>query len=322
MSKLKIIAVVSIFTILVLTEVILFKESSLRQIAAEKSIDVESQAAAQYYLTTAKRDMLALMMAYPGQIQGLKKTEDHKIVVLMLSGKEIVYDDLKVKTFEDKLAQGDLQDMLEQVYPLTDISTIMDDDFDPGRIRCYAFFHEVYGNTQSEIGSNLTPVAIGSQHFSFNKNNDAAFALESAFQELSDLTKSNGVLYRFVYPVNGAYNYRFIAGTNQLSPHSFGIAIDLKKDNRDYWRWATKAQGQTRLDSYPKELVRVFENNYFIWGGKWEHFDFLHYEYRPELIIKSKYYMDPNEKIEPWYCGYPDTGFTQDYIRMIESVLE
>ena len=321
MKKFKLIATLYIFIILVLTAIIIYEKSSARHIAA-KSVYAESPTKELSYEITVKRDLLALMMAYPEHIKGLEKKKDNTIYVIMQSGNKIVYDDMKLKNYEEKLADADLQDMMEQVYPLSDISTIMEANFDPGRIRVYDFLHEVYGSTQGEIEKNLTNVSLGSKNFPFNKNNDSAFALKAAFQELSDLVHSNPDIYSFVYPVNGTYNYRVIAGTNQLSPHSFGIAIDLKSNKCDYWRWATKKQGQNRLDSYPRELVRVFENNYFIWGGKWAHFDFLHFEYRPELIIKSKYYIDPNNMIDPWYYGYPDTGLTQNYISMIERAFE
>ena len=31
-------------------------------------------------------------------------------------------------------------------------------------------------------------------------------------------------------------------------------------------------------------IVDVFERNGFIWGGKWYHYDTMHFEYRPELL--------------------------------------
>ena len=279
------------------------------------------------YEITAKRDLLALMMAYPENITGLEKQNDHTIYVIMQSGKKILYDDGKSKNYETKLANADLQDMMEQVYPLFDGSTndcasLMEDCFDPGRIRVYAFLKDVYGGTQNETTGNLTSVFLASKNFPFNKNNNCADALKETFRQLSDLLKSNPNIYSYIYPVNGTYNYRVISGTGQLSPHAFGIAVDLKSNPSDYWKWATKEQGQKRLASYPIELVRVFENNHFIWGGKWAHFDILHFEYRPELIIKSKYYIDPNTSIEPWYSGYPDTDLTKTYISKIELAFQ
>ena len=32
------------------------------------------------------------------------------------------------------------------------------------------------------------------------------------------------------------------------------------------------------------EIVRIFEKHGFIWGGKWHHYDTMHFEYRPELV--------------------------------------
>jgi hypothetical protein len=30
--------------------------------------------------------------------------------------------------------------------------------------------------------------------------------------------------------------------------------------------------------------VEIFERHGFIWGGKWGHFDTMHFEYRPEFF--------------------------------------
>lgn len=38
----------------------------------------------------------------------------------------------------------------------------------------------------------------------------------------------------------------------------------------------------------PAELVQVFERYGFVWGGKWNHNDRIHFEYRPELILYSR----------------------------------
>ena len=34
----------------------------------------------------------------------------------------------------------------------------------------------------------------------------------------------------------------------------------------------------------PMEIVRIFEKHGFIWGGRWSHYDTMHFEYRPELL--------------------------------------
>ena len=38
----------------------------------------------------------------------------------------------------------------------------------------------------------------------------------------------------------------------------------------------------------PWEIVEVFEKHGFVWGGKWYHYDTMHFEYRPEIIAASQ----------------------------------
>ena len=265
--------------------------------------------------TLAKRDLLALKMAYPDDIEGFEK-DGQTVTVVMESGDKIVYDDGQAKSFSEKLANADIQDTLEIPYPLESIDTLMSGENDPGRFRCYALLKAVYGGSQSEVESRLDSVDTGAGSCPFNESNDADEALEDAFSDVATLIQDDPSIYGFVYPMSGTFNYRVIAGTGQLSPHAFGIALDLCRDSRDYWQWASRLQGQSRLDEYPRALVGVFESHGFIWGGKWAHFDILHFEYRPELIIKAQYEADP---VSSWHDGFPDTEDVQEYVKMIED---
>lgn len=269
-----------------------------------------------------RRDMLCLMMAYPEFIKGVYKDAEGIGYIVMNSGQKIAYDDLKNKSYDKKLESADLEDMLHQIYPLNDIDGLMEQDYDPGRIRQYILLNEVYGKSEQQVNKNLENVRAGNKNLSFNKNNKASEQLREVFSEISLLVDNNKSIYAFVFPVNGTFNYRVIAGTSQLSPHSFGIAIDLRSDKRDYWRWATREQGQERISQYPREVVRIFEKHNFIWGGKWGHFDILHFEYRPELIIKAKYYVEDYEMLQPWYYGFPsDEAEVREFIDIIENGL-
>jgi hypothetical protein len=53
---------------------------------------------------------------------------------------------------------------------------------------------------------------------------------------------------------------------------------------------------------------------------KWAHFDIMHFEYRPEIILKAKCQKQP-EKEQPWYYGFPDTEDVKKYIRAIDGAL-
>jgi hypothetical protein len=95
-------------------------------------------------------------------------------------------------------------------------------------------------------------------------------------------------------PPTFGWNWRTIAGTNRRSNHSYGIAIDLLPRNlrgrHTYWQWG--ASEQIDRNTYyipPDSVIKIFEDNGFIWGGKWDLIDTMHFEYRPEMLILNDY---------------------------------
>ena len=71
--------------------------------------------------------------------------------------------------------------------------------------------------------------------------------------------------------------------------HAYAAAIDLNLSFSDYWLWQRGAPAATLTyrNRMPQEIVDVFERHGFIWGGKWYHYDTMHFEYRPELLKVS-----------------------------------
>ena len=244
------------------------------------------------------------MIAYPEFITNIEEKNGY-VYLVMKSGKKLLYDDKKSKSPQEKIANSDIQDTLEQIYPLFPIKTIMEENFDPGRSRSYGLLFEVYGNSKHAIELKLAKVKVGYTNYQFNSNNGASHSLQAVMKEVIPLSGKNQNVRRCLLPCSGTFNYRVISGTNRLSPHSFGIAIDLSSDKRDYWKWASKEAGGKRLASYPSDLVEIFEKNNFVWGGKWSHFDILHFEYRPEIILKSRYFKGSVDSKNPWYEGAP-----------------
>ena len=67
--------------------------------------------------------------------------------------------------------------------------------------------------------------------------------------------------------------------------HSWGAAIDINAARADYWLWQGSGVIEAGLvNRIPTEIVAIFERHGFIWGGKWSHYDTMHFEYRPELL--------------------------------------
>jgi hypothetical protein len=98
-------------------------------------------------------------------------------------------------------------------------------------------------------------------------------------KRLEDAVAKDGSLRRFLTKIGGTYNDRVIAGTSRKSAHAYGIAIDLSVAESAYWRTSTRFSNR-----YPSEIVTAFEAEQFIWGGRWRHFDTMHFEFRPEYF--------------------------------------
>ena len=273
------------------------------------------------YKITMKQDILTLMMAYPEYITGVEQSGEGRVFIITVSGKKILYDDKQSKDFNGKMDNADLQDILEDTYPLSMPDKLLDINRDPGRFRNYNLLNEVYGGSEREVSSNLIGVPSPYKNYQFNKNNGAAESLKKAMGELKQLSLGNTAVSSLLNPVNGTFNYRVISGTGKLSPHAYGIAIDINSNPSDYWKWASREAGEKRMLSYPKELIDVFEKNNFVWGGKWGHFDILHFEYRPEILIKARYFGEAFKEEMDWFGEVPRDGKIDNYISIIEGTL-
>jgi len=105
-------------------------------------------------------------------------------------------------------------------------------------------------------------------------------------REIAALLAARPELKKYLFPAS-TLAWRAIAGERRLSMHALGIAIDLNPKLGPYWGWAAPG-APSPAKSYPLEIVEIFERHGFIWGGKWREFDLMHFEYRPELLCKSK----------------------------------
>ena len=227
-----------------------------------------------------------LMIAYPEQ--------DFKAIangLIWSDGDTLVYQDsIKNvdKTFQMLLNQPDLEDQLSMSYPKGMDYPIPSRNHDPGRIRVEAFFLKMYGENKEAVRKNLVEIDFLGSKLLVTQINSIDKKLIKIAQELAEYPK----LKKYLENIGGTFNWRKIAGTNRLSTHSFGMTIDINVKYSNYWRWAVgdKTEDGKRPIVYknkiPLEIVRIFEQNGFIWGGKWYHYDTMHFEYRPELLIE------------------------------------
>ena len=98
-------------------------------------------------------------------------------------------------------------------------------------------------------------------------------------------------------PPGFGWNWRNIANTHRRSNHSYGMAIDLLprdlKGRKTYWQW--ESRNTVNIDSYympPEAVIRAFEDHGFVWGGKWDLIDTMHFEYRPEILLLNNFVIE------------------------------
>ena len=197
-------------------------------------------------------------------------------------GTEMIYDDgIENKSHDEKLDNPDLEDMMSQEYIQGDIPNDPAENIEPGRIRYEPFFRKMYGNNASEVKQNIENVKwVDGSMIQFSAVNGASDKLRLVAEELSRLPAE---YQKYLKNIGGTFVWRNIAGTNRLSNHSFGTAIDINTKFSDYWQWNKNMSYSNRI---PFEIVEIFEKYGFIWGGKWYHYDTMHFEYRPELLEK------------------------------------
>ncbi len=232
---------------------------------------------------------------YPGRLAGLVAAYPDALDQIV--GNDLVWrdgtrmsldDGLGVKRFDDWLARPDIKDMLAMPYPAGQPAVAPALNFDPGRARNQAFFDKLYGDCRKgEVEKNLVAVVWLPKKYgksvAFSGRHGAAERLAAVSARLDQLPASFDA---FLLPPAGTYNCRVIAGTDRVSAHGHAIAIDIAVKHAHYWQWpgASPAGALTYRNEIPLEIVDAFEAEGFIWGGRWSHFDTMHFEYRPELV--------------------------------------
>lgn len=188
--------------------------------------------------------------------------------------------------YEKVLEGGDLALQLSMgvLYDTTYLGSRR--NWDPARLRNEEFFAMMYGRSSAEVRAKLVPITwmpgVFNHTVRITSVNNVHKKLEAVSRELAALPAH---LHKYCAPIGGTFNYRAVRGSTRRSAHAYGIAIDLNTKYSDYWLWKGGKTGEVRYaNRLPLEIVRVFERHGFVWGGRWYHYDTMHFEYRPEAL--------------------------------------
>jgi hypothetical protein len=195
-------------------------------------------------------------------------------------GAVVPYDDGKAKTFEEKLEAPDLEDTYSIPYRPGPIRPVTAENEDPGRIRFDPLFRASYGRSEKEV--DVVPMEFLGQRLRVHRKVKPAF--ERVAQRLERALAKDRTLAPFLEHLGGTFVWRPIANTHRQSAHSYGVSMDINVKLSDYWEWQKPKLPTRWRNRIPQAIVDAFEAEGFIWGGRWFHYDTMHFEYRPELL--------------------------------------
>jgi len=222
-----------------------------------------------------------LVKAYPQTLAG----HDNEFVFWRDGTKMPVGKPGEQKSFDDLLRQASILDQLSLPYPRGD-SPPPALNADPGRFRNEAFFKKMYGDCgKGEVEQNLVSIAwlprTWGKMISVTSINGVADRLKEVSAQIDALDPA---IKQAAFPIAGVLSCRPVADTGRMSMHGYAAAIDLNLTYSDYWLWNAKSNNASYKNRMPRQIVDIFERHGFIWGGKWYHYDTMHFEYRPELL--------------------------------------
>ena len=252
---------------------------------------IQSCAKEQQYAPVMEEDSVSVIDTLPVGVRSLLKAypdfiKEYKDSFLVLHDSSVMlFDDGRIKTFNEKLDDADPEDMFAFKY---DMNAKKPEYLqDAGRSRCEPLFKKMYGSNEAEVRRKLVSVEWFGEKVLFTPVNGAADSLRAVaaeiaqYPELKPYLKSSGTFY-----------WRKVRGANRQSAHSYGITIDIGVSNSDYWLWKNPGKAETDSIVYanhmPMQLVSIFEKHGFIWGGRWYHYDTMHFEFRPEILFSTK----------------------------------
>jgi hypothetical protein len=252
---------------------------------------------------TLEQKAQALIAAYPGFLASFDG-----VFLIWKDGSKMRFGDGRPdKPLDDLLEHPDIADMFRWTYEFDEHGVPAALESDPGRVRNEAFFEKMYGPCRKQPEHECSRVAcspaaplervpwvstLGGGSMQAASVNGVSAKLKLVSNELTAL---GSTFARYLTPDGGSYVPRCIARTTRLSVHSFGIAFDINPKFGQYWQYGlAKSLDESQVrerkiplvykNQIPIGIVKVFEKHGFIWGGKWYHFDGMHFEYRPEFL--------------------------------------
>jgi hypothetical protein len=184
------------------------------------------------------------------------------------------------RTYAERLRDPVLADMFSLPYVPGPIVPVMLENHDPGRIRVERLFEVVYGASPRDVS--LSRIQFAGHAVKVHTRVKTAFLRVAA--RLDVALGKDPALRRFVQQLGGTLASADAVRIAPATVHRFGIAIDLDPSQGTYWESDRRAGRIAWRNNVSQPIVDAFEAEGFLWGGRWYHYETMHFEYRPELV--------------------------------------
>ena len=243
----------------------------------------------------SRREISAIMQIYGKYINRTIKMADDTIFII--NGSRIYYKNGKMLARENLSKEKNYASVFYEYKKgeMAKIPTLNEDILKQSR----DFWDNIFGTEEMQIRKHCQLISF-LDHKTF-VNNICVEALRNIEKEIMNAARTGKEVQRYLDELYIFYSFqqKQVIGSKNQSFHSYGLALDLVpksyKGKHVYWKWSRVLDRQNwfriplkRRWHPPQEVIDAFENNGFVWGGKWYHFDTIHFEYRPEIIMLSK----------------------------------
>lgn len=193
---------------------------------------------------------------------------------------------------EDNLPHQSLYQSIFYDYPLGRLIELP--EYQELPVRSSDFLDHLFGTTELKLREQCDWVPFLSHKAYMNRFCEES--LRKVEAEILNVAERDTEVQDFIENLQIIYSFqqKKVNGSDNASYHSYGLALDLVPVSYDRkhanWKWSTAFTDEWHLIpldrrwSPPQKVIDAFERNGFVWGGKWSHFDAIHFEYAPEII--------------------------------------
>ena len=238
----------------------------------------------------------ALVQAYAPLIDSVVYLPDDAVFVM---GTEPIHFRDGRMLAESRLDREEECDPIFYEYPLGPMTAPAPPALGDMPTYCTDMLESLWGDTETEIRRHGRSVRFLDHRMFVNEL--LIEPLATVERDIRNVAQTDRAVAAWVDDLDITYSftYREIAGSETRSQHSFGLAVDFVPRSYHgravYWRWSQVLDREGWYEipmamrwSPPQRVISIFERHGFIWGGKWLHFDGIHFEYRPEILLYNR----------------------------------